>query len=227
MSTWIERVLWFRASTRIAVNHIILLGDSTFDNLSYTEGGPDVVSQVRELLPNGSCATLLAVDGSTMEDIPFQAQRISSDASHLVLSVGGNDAIMNSDVLLKPSKSTAKALGDLADASQRFEKKYRCAVAACRKTGLPLTICTIYNGNFPDPEYQRVAFTALMVFNDVILRVGIEFGLTIIDLRFVCTLAEDYANPIEPSSKGGAKIARCIVASVGQGTKPCARVIIG
>lgn len=206
--------------------HIILLGDSIFDNLSYTEGGPDVVSQVRELLPNGSCATLLAVDGATSEDVPSQVQRIPSGASHLVLSVGGNDAIMSSDALLKPLKSTAKALAELADASQRFERKYRRAVSACRKTGLPLTICTIYNGNFPDSEYQRVASTALMIFNDAILRVGIELGLTIIDLRFVCCLAEDYANPIEPSSKGGAKIARSIVASVGQGTRPCARVII-
>ena len=50
-----------------------------------------------------------------------------------------------------------------------------------------------------------------MVFNDVILRAGFEFGLPIIDLRFICSVADDYANPIEPSSIGGAKIARAIV----------------
>jgi hypothetical protein len=33
----------------------------------------------------------------------------------------------------------------------------------------------------------------------------------VIDLRSVCVTAEDYANPIEPSSVGGAKIARVIV----------------
>jgi hypothetical protein len=32
-----------------------------------------------------------------------------------------------------------------------------------------------------------------------------------IDLRFVCSSPADYANPIEPSSIGGAKIARAIV----------------
>jgi GDSL-like Lipase/Acylhydrolase family len=207
------------------VSHIVLLGDSILDNRAYTEGGPDVVSQV--LLPHGSHATLLAVDGSTTEDIPSQAQRIPSDATHLVLSVGGNDAIMNSDLLLKPMDSTATALGKLADVSQEFEHKYRRAVAACRKTGLPLTICTIYNGNFPDREYQRLASTALMVFNDVILRVGFEFGLTVIDLRFVCSSPEDYANPIEPSSAGGAKIARCIVRSAEQSGNLGARVVIG
>jgi hypothetical protein len=45
----------------------------------------------------------------------------------------------------------------------------------------------------------------------VIFRVRIESGLRIIDLRFVCTSPSDYANAIEPSSNGGAKIARAIV----------------
>ena len=79
---------------------------------------------------------------------------------------------------------------------------------------LPLILCTIYNGCFPDADFQRLVSTPLMVFNDVILRVGIQFGLAIIDLRFVCSSAADYANAIEPSSTGGAKIARAIVNSV-------------
>jgi hypothetical protein len=67
-----------------------------------------------------------------------------------------------------------------------------------------------------------------MVFNDVILRVGIEFGLTMVDLRFVCSSAADYANAIEPSSVGGAKIARAIVGVVltGRAGHSGARVVI-
>jgi hypothetical protein len=67
-----------------------------------------------------------------------------------------------------------------------------------------------------------------MVFNDVIFRIGIEYGLTIIDLRFVCSSAADYANPIEPSSIGGAKIARTIVnlVSAGHTENTAARVVI-
>jgi hypothetical protein len=65
------------------MSHIVLVGDSILDNRAYTEGEPDVVSQVQELLPHGSHATLLAVDGSTTEDIPSQAQRIPPDATHL------------------------------------------------------------------------------------------------------------------------------------------------
>jgi hypothetical protein len=195
----------------MTMTHIVLLGDSIFDNGRYTMGGPDVISQVRQLLPVGWRASLLAIDGSTAQDVPSQLQHIPSDASHLVLSVGGNDALMNSDILHTPAGSTSEAIRKLADVSDRFEQKYRRAVSDCKRAGLPVTLCTIYNGCFPDADFQRTVSTALMVFNDVILRVGIESGLTIIDLRYICSSPSDYANPIEPSSEGGAKIARAIV----------------
>jgi hypothetical protein len=205
--------------------HIVLLGDSIFDNGRYVFGEPNVIAQVRKLVPAGWKATLLAVDGSMTDDVPGQVRHVPGEASHLVLSVGGNDALMSADILRARAESVAHALGALQDVSRKFEEKYRRAVDACTQLRLPLTICTIYNGCFPDPEYQRQISTALMVFNDVILRVGIEFGLTMIDLRLVCSSAEDYANSIEPSSIGGAKIAESIVglvSEVGQG----ARVVI-
>ncbi|MBZ5522129.1 MAG: SGNH/GDSL hydrolase family protein [Acidobacteriia bacterium] len=207
--------------------HIVLLGDSIFDNLAYTEGGPDVIAQVRQLLPEGSHASLLAVDGATIQDVFPQLKRMPHDATHLVMSAGGNDAIMSAGILDMPVDSTAQAVAALSGISLEFEEKYRRVVAACRETQIPLTICTIYNGCFPEADYQRLASTALMVFNDVILRVGIEFGLTMIDLRFVCSSPEDYANPIEPSSTGGAKIARSIVslAMAGSAGNAGARVV--
>lgn len=197
--------------------HIVLLGDSIFDNGRYTVGGPDVIAQVRQLLPAGWHASLLAVDGSTADDVPAQVRGVPRDASHLVLSVGGNDALMNSDILRMPAYSMAHAIGELAGVSEKFESKYRHAVGACKQLSLPLAICTIYNGCFTDADYQRLISTALMVFNDAILRVGIEYGLTIIDLRLVCSSPNDYANPIEPSSIGGAKIAKSIVSLVSDG----------
>jgi hypothetical protein len=193
------------------MTHIILLGDSIFDNSRYTEGGPDVIAQVRQLVPADCRASLLAVDGSTTEDVSSQVRRLPSDATHLILSVGGNDALMNSGILHTPANSTSHAIEALAAVSQAFEERYRQAVRACMQVRLPLILCTIYNGCFPDNDFQRLVSTALMVFNDVILRVGIELGLQIIDLRFVCSSAADYANPIEPSSIGGNKIALAIV----------------
>jgi hypothetical protein len=46
--------------------------------------------------------------------------------------------------------------------------------------------------------------------NDVIIRSAFEFGLPLIDLRLVCSDPRDYANAIEPSVRGGEKIAAAI-----------------
>ena len=206
------------------MSHLILLGDSIFDNAAYTNGGPDVVTQLNAALPAGWAASLLAVDGSTTDDVAGQVGCLPSDASHLVLSVGGNDALQQAHRLWTPAASMEEAVGLLADLAEQFERDYRAAVHACLRPGLPLTACTIYNGNFPDPAYQRLVTTALAVFNDAILRVAIAQRLPVIDLRAICASPEDYANAIEPSSVGGAKIARAI-AALATGTNPLASVV--
>jgi len=198
--------------------HLILLGGSIFDNAAYTEGGRDVVTQLNDLLPAGWAASLLAVDGSITDDIAGQVGCLPADATHLVLSVGGNDALQQAHLLFTPAASTEEAVGLLADMAEQFEHDYRAALAACLRPGLPLTACTIYNGNFPDPAYQRLVTTALALFNDAILRVAIAHRLAVIDLRAICANPEDHANPIEPSSVGGEKIARVIAALATHGT---------
>jgi hypothetical protein len=90
-------------------------------------------------------------------------------------------------------------------------------VNACLAPRLPLVLCTIYHGNFPEPEYQRAVRIALSPFNEVIVEQAIRRNLDVIDLRLVCSEPQDYANPIEPSSVGGAKIASAIVGAVTQG----------
>jgi len=199
--------------------HIVLLGDSIFDNAAYTEGGPDVVTQLRGLLPTGWSATLAAVDGAQAADVAAQLAQVDAAATHLVLSVGGNDALMASGLLDEPVYSSADALRLIAATVREFETRYRAAVAACLARGLPLAVCTIYHGNFPDPDYRERAIVALTALNDAIVRTACAHGLDVIDLRAVCDLPQDYANPIEPSSIGGAKIARAIArVATGAGT---------
>ena len=194
--------------------HVVLLGDSILDNGAYTSGGPDVITQVRETLPAGWRATLGAVDGATTEDFGPQLAGLSEDVTHAVVSLGGNDVLGHADLLERRVRSSAEALVELADAAQRFERRYRRAMDGVRAHRLRTIVCTIYNGSFPDADFQRLASTALSVFNDVILRVAFEHALDVIDLRLVCTEPRDYANPIEPSSHGGAKIARAIARAV-------------
>jgi lysophospholipase L1-like esterase len=195
--------------------HVVLLGDSIFDNSAYTSGGPDVITQLRQVLPESWVASLLAVDGHRTEDVERQVTGLPRGATHLVLSVGGNDALDHISILDQPAVSSSQVLGLLADVRDDFEQRYRKLITALTKHGLPLVACTIYNGNFPYPDYQRLASTALSLFNDVILRVAFERALMVIDLRLICDQPADYANPIEPSSRGGAKIARAVAAAVG------------
>ena len=90
--------------------HVALLGDSILDNHAYTKGAPDVAGHLRQLLPGSAQATLCAVDGSTTSDLNLQIGRVPSDTSHIVISIGGNDALLNSDLLSTPVASTTEAL---------------------------------------------------------------------------------------------------------------------
>ena len=197
------------------MTHIVLLGDSIFDNRSYTGAQPDVVTHLRTLLPESARATLLAVDGATTRSMASQIAEIPNDATHVVVSVGGNDALGHSDLLQTPAKFTADPLRFLGELIERFEADYRAAVVPVLGLGLPATLCTIYNGALTDPDEAARARIALMMFNDVIVRVAVEHHASVIDLRLVCNEGTDYANPIEPSGPGGLKIARAIVRVTG------------
>ena len=60
------------------MSHIVLLGDSIFDNAAYVAGGPDVVKQLRNRLPTGWKATLRAVDGSVTSGVERQLGQLGS-----------------------------------------------------------------------------------------------------------------------------------------------------
>jgi lysophospholipase L1-like esterase len=197
--------------------HLILLGDSVFDNASYVPGGPDVVRQARARLgPQGWSATLLAVDGAVSDEVRPQLAHLPSDATHLVVSVGGNDALMNVDVLRRPVRSVGDGLSKLGDVVADFEERYRAMLAEARRPGLPLAVCTVYNPMFPDAEERRQAALGLAVFNDAIIRSAVEAGVPVLDLRLICPDEADFANPIEPSVRGGEKIVAAIARVLGE-----------
>jgi hypothetical protein len=192
------------------VSHVILLGDSIFDNARYVPGESPVIEQLRARLPRGWRATLLAVDGSVAGDVPGQLSGVPADASHLVVSAGGNNALEWSGILDDESHSAAAGFVNLADAQNRFRDEYRAMLRAVLAVGLPTAPCTVYDAI---PGLTPPAVTALSVFNDVILREAFRAGLPVLDLRLICDDARDYSalSPIEPSSRGGLKIVRGIL----------------
>jgi hypothetical protein len=198
-----------------ATVHVALLGDSIFDNGAYANGMPDVVTHLRERLPVGGRASLLAADGSTTSDVAdIQVANLPDQVTHVAVSMGGNDALLNAEALDLPIHSTRDALSLFGLRAAAFETSYRRALAAILDRVPRTAVCTIYNPNLTVEE-ATLTRVGLMMFNDVILRAAVERGVPVIDLRLVIVDPDDYANPLEPSSRGGEKIARSIAAALG------------
>jgi hypothetical protein len=189
--------------------HLVLLGDSIFDNAAYVPGQPAVIKQVSACLSGAWQVTLLAVDGHVTADVSEQLRRLPTDATHLAVSVGGNDALAHSSVLASPASSVVEAVETLAAIQADFRSRYRRMLAAVLARRLPTVVCTIYDAI---PGLGRDATAALTLFNDVIFREAIASKIPVLDLRLVCHEASDYSSlsPIEPSHRGGQKIAAAL-----------------
>lgn len=191
------------------MSHVVLLGDSVFDNARYVPDRPAVIDQVRQSLPAGWRATLLAVDGHVTEDVANQLADLPADATHLFVSAGGNDALGESTILSEAACTVGEALGIIHDVRTRFQDAYHAMLRELARRDKPSAVCTVYDAI---PTLGPAEKTALALFNEIILREAALAGLPLIDLRLLCLQPSDYSHvsSIEPSAVGGAKIARVI-----------------
>lgn len=189
--------------------HLVLLGDSILDNHAYVPDGPAVIDHMRNMLPEDWLATLIARDGDMVKHIEEQLLYVPDDATHLVLSIGGNDALHSAEVLSRPADTVRTAVLHLHEIRCKFRRAYRAMLWLVLSLKKPLAVCSIYDA-IPNlsPELQ----TTLCIFNDTIVREAVAAKVPVIDLRCICTEADDYSelSPIEPSGQGGGKIARAL-----------------
>ena len=121
--------------------------------------GPDVIKQLGALLPAGFTATLAAIDSSTTGDIKAQLAAMPSDATHLVVSVGGNNALEEKGLIEEKARSVAEVLDKLAKIKAAFKKDYLGMLDGVLARKLPATICTIYEARYQDPTTRAIAAT--------------------------------------------------------------------
>ncbi len=207
------------------MGHVILLGDSIFDNARYVPDRPPVIDQLRQALPKGWNASLLAVDGHVTEDVATQLKKLPADATHLIVSVGGNDALSESSILSEAVGTVHEALSLIQDARSRFQASYRAMLQSLSSMGKPAAVSTIYDAV---PGLGSAEQAALAGFNEIILREAFLARLPVVDLRLLCDKAADYSHvsPIEPSAVGGAKIVRVIAEIVAGHDYGCGRSVI-
>lgn len=197
--------------------HIALLGDSIFDNKTYVPGGESVHEHLIALIQPSDSACLVAVDGAVISSVLRQIERIPKSTTHLVLSVGGNDALyLRATVMDESSHSVHASLTKMKAAVKTFHAEYKGLIRQLLSHDLPLTVCTVYDAI---PGLDDASLAGLAMINDIITRTAFEHSIDLIDLRIVCSEAADYSNisPIEPSHAGGAKIAAAILRSLASG----------
>ena len=224
------------------MNKIYLLGDSIIDNAPYVKKHEkDVESHLKSMFRCDSQIIIKnrAVDGHTMKDLLDNqlSNEGLNEATHIVMSIGGNDLLQNISFLQMTSK-----LSEVMDKDARIGKwgarelnpsrnkvfeetyfeiikpmqeKYESIVANLSNYRAKLLLCTVYEGDLVDSdEFSDVIYsskTMLSIFNDVVYRTAQKYNGKVLELRDIFVTPEDYANPIEPSHRGGQKFAKEIV----------------
>ena len=220
---------------------LLLLGDSIIDNKSYVlDGELDVTEHLKKLY-SGQPDILItnnAVDGDTMFNLEYEHLESEEveNASHIVISIGGNDLLHNISFLQKTSQ-LSEVLGKDArigkwgakelnpsrnrvfeetyfEIIQPFTKQYETIVANLSNHRAKLLLCTVYEGDLVDSdEFSDVnnsSKTMVSLFNDIVYRTANKYSADVLELREIFVRPEDYANPIEPSHIGGGKLAKAI-----------------
>lgn len=118
------------------------------------------------------------------------------------------------DLLDAAEKRAKDVLVRLWSIREEFRRSYAALLDRLALTGRPVLLFTVYNPCFDghgfDTGYQRAAESAVSIINDVIQQEGRRRSLDILELRTLFDRRADYANPIEPSAIGGAKLAKCM-----------------
>jgi len=208
--------------------HIVLLGDSIFDNAPYVPAGNEVQACLQSLLEGSHRVSLLARDGAVLADMLGQVARLASlpqAADWLVVSCGGNDVLGLVGAMQSRAGSVIEAASLLADWQAGFRRDYRRMLKVVLSRRKPVAVATIYDGV---PGLDPGLRAALAPFNDVILREAVAHRLPVLDLRLVCGEAGDYStvSPIEPSAQGGAKIAAAIAQLVREQDPAAPRTVV-
>lgn len=198
------------------MNKLVLLGDSTIDNKVYVQTEELSVKEHLENLVDYEVLQI-ALDGAITDDvINNQIDMIPGDASHILLSVGGNDLLQEIDFLYQDFKYTPKRLLEtVIGLLSPIAENYETIVKQLSTNRAKLLCATVYEGNLVGSvEFDSISDSSkamVSLLNDSIFRICDEYDLETLDLRNIFVSPEDYANPIEPSHIGGKKLAKEIL----------------
>lgn len=191
--------------------HVVLLGDSTLDNGRYLNLARGELSVEKQL--NKRCAergwemTVLAQDGSMLEDVrQRQIPLIPEGATHIIMSASGNDLLSLLNQMVVANFTLSSMYGVLGSGLQQVAETYKEILQALKRLGCHLACCTVYRPNFNHLFFKSLAIFSLGLHNSRIKQVSQDLDCSVIDLASIFDTSEDFANPLELSTRGGSKV---------------------
>lgn len=199
--------------------HVVLLGDSTLDNGRYLNLARGELSVERQLAKRcsefGWEMTVLAQDGSMLEDIKQrQLPLIPATVTHVVLSASGNDLLSLLNQMVVANFTLSSMYGAIGSGLKQVAESYHALLKSLKQKGVHLACCTAYRPNFNHMLFKTLAVFSLGLHNSRIQESSVELDCSVIDLASLFDVDEDFANPLELSTRGGSKVVENIVAFV-------------
>jgi lysophospholipase L1-like esterase len=181
---------------------IVLLGDSILKNNSYVSDGKGVDNLLEE---RNAKVVSLAVNNSKIVDIYGQINEIPLDINNasttIFLSSGGND-ILSFYVDQHGDTTDTSFLNTMLAAYKKLVKSIQTRMNKCQ-----IVLVDIY---YPTSNQFSQYRPIIEEWNTLIANYAGENSLGLLEISQTVTSSEDFTLGIEPSEKGGAKIAQQI-----------------
>lgn len=186
-------------------NNIVLLGDSILKNNSYVKNGQSIEDILRE--NKGDNLYCLALNNSTIVDVYSQIDSIplelNNENTSIFLSSGGNDIL---------SQYVDKHDSDVSDTHVlnvifiAYKKMIKSLQTKMNKSKIVL-IDIYYPTSNQFSQYKPI----VQEWNKLLEKYAREKSYGLIQISKSVTASDDFTLSIEPSEKGGEKIARSIL----------------
>jgi hypothetical protein len=185
-----------------SVENIILLGDSVFKNNRYVSDKNSVESMLDRRIPH---LINNSQDGSVIVDLYSQMEKIpvslNVSSTNIFVSSGGNDLI-NYFFNKRINNSNLYIIDDIFQKYSKFIDSLCVKMDKCN-----IILLDIY---YPKSNQYIKYYPLIQIFNNKLYEFSSIKGLVIIQISDSMNEEDDFTHQIEPSIKGGEKIANAI-----------------
>lgn len=183
------------------ITHIVLLGDSIFQNKNYVPKSKSVEYLLKEKLSIPSL--VLAQDNAIIYDIPKQYNNMPIDlnnkTTNLYISIGGND-LLN---LYEHNNTTNTTLFNMV-----WELYQKTILMIIENTQCNVILTDIYF--ITDPNYSKY-IPMIKKWNSNLYQFAKQHKVKVFKISKILTQPKDFTNSIEPSVIGGNKMVNSFI----------------